>query len=118
MRVIAVALAALVAVSIVLELPLFVPVIAIAVALVISSVCRRFVKEIMTDERDRSIQEKATSLSYRIFTIASAAFALTAMMLRSQLPEWGSISAQTLAYAVCALLLLHQAGTRYYGRKL
>ncbi len=83
MRVIAVLLALLIAVGIVLEWPLYVPVIAIMIALVIANVTRRFVKEIMADERSRRIDERAASLTYRIFCIVIATFVLVALMLRS-----------------------------------
>ncbi len=118
MRVVAMALAALIAVSIVLELPLFVPLIAVMVELVFASVCRRFVKEIMADERSRHIDEKATAISYRIFTIITAFFALVVLMLRNSLPPSLVIAGQTLAYAVCGLMLVHLASTKYFSRKL
>ena len=118
MRVIVVALAAFIALSIVLELHLYFPLIGIMLALVIASILRRSVKEIMVDERNRRIYEKATAISYRIYTIVTAVFALTALMLRSSLPLWVSIAGETLAYSLCGLMLLHLASTKYYGRKL
>ena len=118
MRVIAVALAALIAVSVALELPLYVPVLGIMVALVVASALRRLVSEIMTDERDRRIDEKATSLSYRIYTVLAAAVALTALTLRSSLPSWAGIAGESLAYSLCGLMLVHLASRRYYGNRL
>lgn len=118
MRIIAFALAALIAVSIVLELPLFVPVLVIMVALLIAGILRRRVKEVMADERNLRIYEKATAASYRVYTIVAAALALVAMILRSSLPEWAFIAGQTLAYSICALMLIHLAFTGYYETKL
>ena len=118
MRIAAVAIAAIVAVSIVLELPLYVPLIAVMVALVIAVVFRRSVKEILADERSRRIQEKATDLAYRIYTIAAAAFALVVVMLRSSLPTWAGIAGETVAYSVCGLMLVHLATSKYYSTKL
>lgn len=118
MRIIAFALAAIIAVSIVRELPVYVPVIAFMVALVIANVCRRFVREIMVDERNKRIEEKATAMSYRIYVFTTAMIVLVALMLRSVLPSWVGVAAQTLAYSLCALMLVHLACSRYYGRKL
>ena len=118
MRVIAVALAALIATGIVLELPLYVPVLAIMVALVISGILRRQVKEIMADERDQRIQERAMSMSYRVYTVTGAAISLIAIMLRSSLPEWAGTAGQTLAYSICGLMLIHLAFSNYFSKKL
>ena len=118
MKIIAFALAAVIAVGIVLELPLYVPIVAVMVALIIAGILRRRVREIMVDERDHRIQEKATAMTYRIYTIVAAALALVALMLRSSLPAWAGAAAETLAYSVCGLMLLHLACTSYYARKL
>ncbi len=118
MKVIAVALAALIAISVVRELPLYIPVLGVMVALAIASIFRRLVKETISDERNRRIDEKATALSYRIYTIVTAAFILIVMMLRSSLPSWVGIAGETLAYSLCGLMLMHLASTKYYGRKL
>ena len=118
MRIIAVGLAALIAVSIIQEWSLTVPVAAMMVALNIASIVRRFVKETLADERNRSIFEKAAALAYRIYTIATALFVLIVMMLRSSLPSWVFVAGQTLAYSICGLMLIHLVVTRYYERKL
>ena len=118
MRVMAFALGMLIAFSIITELPLFVPLVALMLALVIATLIRRSVREVMSDERNRRIDEKATALTYRIFTVATAAVVLIAIMLRSSLPDWVFIAGQALAYALCALMLLHLAVTRYYEKRL
>jgi uncharacterized membrane protein len=118
MRIIAFALAALIAVSIVLELPLYVPVLVIMVALLIAGILRRRVKELMADERNLRIYERATAASYRVYTILAAGTAFAAMMLRSSLPEWAFVAGQTLAYSICALMLIHLALVSYYEKKL
>ena len=90
----------------------------VAIALVISYTCRRFVKEILTDERNKKIDERATVLSYRIYTIGVAVFALVVLLLRSSLPSWLSLAGETLAYALCGLMLLHSGATWYCRRRL
>ena len=118
MRIIAVAIAVLISVSVVSELPLYVPLIGIMVALVAAVLLRRSVKEVMTDERTRRVQEKATDAAYRIYTIIAAAFSLVVLMLRSSLPAWAGIAAETVAYSVCGLMLIHLACSKYYNSKL
>jgi len=118
MRVFAVMLATLIAVAIVLELPLYVPVLAVMVALVIAGILRRQVKEVMADERNLHIQERATSLTYRVFTILGAAVSLVLLMLRSSLPESAFIAGQTLAYSISALMLIHLGFTSYFEKRL
>ena len=118
MRVIAVALAFLIAVSIVREFPLYIAILGIMIALMAASIFRRLVKETLSDERNRRIDEKATALSYRIYTIVTAAFALVVMMIRSNLPSWAFIAGETLAYSLCGFILVHLAISNYYSRKL
>lgn len=118
MRIIAFALAAVIAVSVIREWTLLVPLASIMVALSIATLLRRTVKEVMADERSRRIDEKAASMSYRIFVIATAVFVLVVLMLRASLPSALAAAGQTLAYAVCGLMLLHLFFTRYYDKKL
>jgi len=118
MRVIAPILAALIAIGIVLEWPLYIPFLAIAVALVAAGLLRRLVKEIMTDERSRRIDEKATVLAYRLYAWVTAAVVLVVLTLRSSLPSWVGVAGETLAYSLCGLMLVHLMTYTYYGRNL
>ncbi len=118
MRVIALGLGMLIAFSIIAELPVYVPLVAVMLALVVTTLTRRLVREVMSDERNRRINEQATALTYRIFTIATAMIVLVAIMLRSSLPDWVFIAGQALAYALVALMLLHLAVTWYFEKKL
>ena len=116
-RIIAVALAVLVAVGIVRQWSLLVPLAGVMVALIIANVARRFVKEVMNDERSRRVDEQAAALTYRTFTIVMGMLALAGMVLRGSLPPWATTAAETLAYAVCGLMVLHRVVSGYYGRK-
>ncbi len=118
MRVMAVVLAAFVAASVVAKLPLYVPLVAVMVMLLAAVVVRRSVKEVMSDERNRRIDEKAMSVSYRIFTVLGAAFALVVLTLRDSLPSWAGVAGETVAYSVCGLMLIQLATTRYFSGKL
>jgi uncharacterized membrane protein len=118
MRIVAAALGAFIAVSIFLELPLYVPLIGVMLALLAATISRRLVKEVIADERNRRIDEKAASISYRIYTLFTAAVVLITMMLRSGLPDWVGIASQTLAYSLCGLMLVHLVSTKYYSSRL
>ena len=117
-RVVVVALAAFIAFSIILGMPVFVPIIGVVVALLLIRLCRRFTKEIMVDERLQTAGEKAAAISYRVFSIIMAALGLGFLTMKQILPPEFSIIGQTLAYSVCALMLLYMAFYYYYEKKL
>ena len=117
-RIIVVAMALVVAMSIVRETSIFLPLGSVIVALLLLRLCRRFTKEIMMDERIRRIDEKAAALSYRAFSTAMAILALVFIMLRTNLPPEFSIIGTTMAYSVCALMLMHLAFYYYYEHRL
>ena len=116
--VIVVALAALIAWSVVMEMPVFLPIGGVVIALLLIRLCRRFTREIMVDERIHQINEKAAAISYRIFSIAMAILGVGFITLRQSLPPAFSIVGETLVYSVCALMLIHLAFYYYYGHKL
>jgi uncharacterized membrane protein len=116
--VIVVALAAFIAWSVIMEMPVFVPIAGIAVALLLVRICRRYTKEIMVDERLQKINEKAAAISYRIFSIVMAVLGVVFIAMRQTLPPEFGIAGATLAYSVCALMLIHLAFYYYYGKKL
>ena len=117
-RLLAVALALLIAAGIIIEAPIYVPAAGIMMALLLANIMRRSVKEVMVDERVRRIDEMAVSISFRIGSVVTAAFVLVALSLKNSLPAWMEGSATTLAYWLCGLLLVHQLFTRYYGKRL
>ncbi len=117
-RIIVVTVAMLVAVSVAFEAPILFPLGVVIAGLLLMSLCRRLTKEIMVDERVRRIDEKAASAAYRVFSILMAMIALTLIMFRTSLPPAFEIIGTTLAYSVCALMLIHLAFYSYYGSRL
>ena len=65
-------LGAFIAWSIAMEMPVFVPIVGITVVLLLRMLCRRYTRDIMVDERVKTIDEKAATVSYRIFCIVMA----------------------------------------------
>jgi uncharacterized membrane protein len=112
------ALAAFIAWSIIMEMPVFVPIAGFVVALLLMRLCRRFTREIMVDERIHKINEKASAISYRISTVLMAITGLVFITMRNTLPSEFEIVGSTLAYSVCAIMLIHLAFYRYYKNKL
>ena len=117
-RVVTIGLAMFVAYSIVAGAQFLVTVGAIVAALLLVFVLRHFTKEIMVDERVRRIEEKAAFAAYRMFTILAAALSLGIIFFRESLPAGLTPVGETLAYAICGILLLDLAARYYYKGKL
>ena len=116
--VIVMALGAFVAWSVIKEVPVYVIIAGVAIALLLVRVCRRYTKEIMVDERLQKINEKAAAISYRIFSIVMALLSVVFIAMKQNLPPEFNIVSATLAYSVCALMLIHLGFYYYYGKKL
>ena len=116
--IIVIALAALIAWSVLTEMPLLLPIGGVVVALLLLRLCRRFTKEIMVDERMHKVNEKAAATSYRIFSIAMAILGVGLITFRQSLPPIFGIVGETLVYSVCVLMLIHLSFYYYYGNKL
>jgi len=116
--IIALALAAFIAWAIIKEMPIFVPIAGFVVALLLMRLCRRLTREIMVDERVQKINEKASAISYRISSILMAIVGLVFITMRHTLPSEFEIVGSTLAYSVCAIMLIHLAFYSYYKNKL
>lgn len=116
--IIVLALATFVAWSIIAEMPLFVPIAGFIIALLLISVCRRFTREIMVDERLQMINQRASAMSYRISTILLAIIGIIFIAIRNVLPSDFEIIGSTLAYSVCIIMLVHLAFYSFYKNRL
>ncbi len=116
--IIVLALAAFIAWTIVKEMPIFVPIAGFVVAFLLMRLCRRLTREIMVDERLQKINEKASAMSYRISSILMAIVGIIFITMRNTLPYEFEIVGSTLAYSVCAIMLIHLAFYSYYKNKL
>ena len=72
----------------------------------------------MVDERIQKINEKASATSYRISTILMAILGITFIAMKQTLSYEFEIVGVTLAYTVCAIMLVHLAFYYYYKSKL
>jgi uncharacterized membrane protein len=92
--------------TILADMPVYIPVVGIAVAMVIKYLLKRRTTETLADERLRNIGSRAISASYRVLTIGMALIGLIFIVFQDSLPyEFGIIGA-TLAFAVCAMLIV------------
>lgn len=117
-RVVTIGLALFVAYSIISEASFLVTVGAVVAALLLVFVLRHFTKEVMVDERVRRIEEKAALAAYRMFTILAAALSLSIIFFRERFPVGMTSVGETLAYAICGILLLDLGARYYYKGKL
>lgn len=92
--------------TILADMPVYIPLIGIIVAIGIKYILRRRTTETLADERLRSIGSRAITASYRVLNIGMALIGLIFIIFKDTLPyEFGIIGA-TLAFAVCAMLIL------------
>ena len=92
--------------TILADMPVYIPVVGIVVAMVIKYILRRRTTETLADERLRNIGSRAINVSYRVLNVVMALIGLIFIIFRDLLPyEFGIIGA-TLAFAVCAMLIV------------
>ncbi|MGC9445030.1 MAG: DUF2178 domain-containing protein [Candidatus Methanospirareceae archaeon] len=94
-----------------------VPIAAVAIGLVLMQLCKSRVTEVMEDELVHRLSEKASYMTLRVALLPMAVLGAVFIALSiGGLPVLKEIGL-TLAFAVCALLLLHIGFYAYYSRK-
>ena len=91
-------------------------IIAISIALTVSLIARRTVKEILADERDYQLSGKAATLSINIFSVIASIIALALMFQRYSNPNY-LIIGYTLSYSTCFLMLAYSVIFKYYAKQ-
>lgn len=91
-------------------------IIAISIAITVSLIARRTVKEVIADERDYQISGKSAVLAMNIFSIIASIISLALMFQRYNNPTY-LIVGHTLAYSTCALMLLYSFIFKYYAKQ-
>ncbi len=95
--------------TILADMPVYFPVIGIVAAMAIKYLLRRRTTETLTDERLHTIGNRAISISYRAFTVGMALLGFIFVVLRDYLPYEFEIIGATLAFSVCAMLIVQIA---------
>jgi len=99
-------LGALIIWTILADMPVYIPIICIVGAMVIKYILRRRTTETLVDERLQNIGSRAITVSYRVLNVVMALIGLVFIIFKDSLPyEFGIIGA-TLAFSVCAMLIV------------
>ncbi|MBN1455955.1 MAG: DUF2178 domain-containing protein [Methanomicrobia archaeon] len=94
-----------------------VPIAVVAIGLVLMQLCKSRVTEVMEDELVYRLSEKASYMTLRVSLLPLAVLGAVFIALsKSGSPVLNEIGL-TLAFLVCALLLLHIGFYTYYSRK-
>lgn len=92
------------------------PATAMVVAILVIVASRRRVSEVMNDERDLQVMGNASRWAIAFYSIPGAAVSAVLMALRHQNPAFETVGS-TIAYSVCALLLLQTAFFKFFEKK-
>lgn len=95
----------------------FVPLAAVLIGMGILYLCRRRVKEVIIDERNRRIGEKAARLAFAVYGPAVAVLSAVLLALsRSTYPDLAPVGL-TLAYSAAVLVVLYDVLYYYFEKK-
>jgi len=78
--------------------------------------CKSGVKEIVKDERDERISEKASKIALKVFAVISAVAGIVLIAMRYEHPEF-TATGFTLAFSACALMVLYSIVYGYYNKR-
>lgn len=96
----------------------WIPIPAVIAVIIILLLFRRSVKEVTVDERTYSIAYKASRFTFVVFGVGAVTIGATLLALgQAGQPELKPVGF-TLAYSICALILVYGIAYRYYNRKL
>ncbi len=93
------------------------PVVAVIAGLVLKILCKRRVTEVLEDELVYRLAEKASYSALRVGLLVFAVIAAVLVALSRNGPEAFELSGLTLAFAVCALLILQLSFYAYHSAK-
>ena len=110
-------LGAIMAISIILG-NWIVPIFAVIISLILLTVLRRRVKDIIVDERIYAISEKASRLTLQVVSIGMALAGVILLAIYHGENKTLTQVAYTLEYATCALLVVNYIAYYYYRNKL
>jgi uncharacterized membrane protein len=95
-----------------------VPIPVIFVGLIIITILRRRVKEVIADERTYAVAEKAARLTFQIAVIGLAAIGIVLLVVSHGTSHELTQTGFAFEYAACALLVINALAYNYYSRKL
>jgi uncharacterized membrane protein len=92
------------------------PIVTILTMMIVLHALKRQVKEVLEDERDYEIAGKAARYTLTIFSAISGVIIIILFALRGQAPVSETVGV-TLAYSICALLLVYSAIFKYFQNR-
>jgi len=95
-----------------------VPIVAVAVAIGFTYLCRKATKEVTGDERTSHIYEKASAATMLFLVPAMGLTAVVLLSLKENLSVELVFLGEAIGYSVCLLLAVHLALYSYFSRKL
>lgn len=93
------------------------PLAAVVAGMALKYLCRRRVTEVIEDELIYRISEKASYMTLRVSLVAMAVIAAISIALSKNGPAALEQIGLTLAFVVCALLIVHIFFYGYYSRR-
>ena len=79
-------------------------------------ICKTNIKEVVVDERDEQVSERAAKVAVEIFAAISALVGIILVALRDGYPEYIYIGF-TLAFSACTLMILYSVLYGYYNKR-
>jgi uncharacterized membrane protein len=91
-------------------------VISAAAGAILFYLCKIRVEDVMADERDERVSEKASKVAMEVFAATSAFAGVLLIALRVEHPEYTN-AGFALAFSACALMILYSVLYGYYNRR-
>lgn len=87
-----------------------------AVGTILFYLCKTSVEEVVVDERDERVSERASKVAMEIFAATSALAGVVFIAERYEHPEYAN-AGFALAFSACALMILYSVLYGYYNRR-
>jgi uncharacterized membrane protein len=95
-----------------------VPIPAVIVGLVLFYLLRRQVREVVEDERNYKISEKASRFAIQVFALVAAISGVTLIAVSTNDSALLREVGLTLAFCACGILILYLISYAYHSRKI
>ena len=95
-----------------------VPIPAVIVGLVLLYLLRRQVREVVEDERNYKISEKASRFAIQVFALVAAISGVTLIAVSTNDSTLLREVGLTLAFCACGILILYLISYAYHSRKI
>jgi len=91
-------------------------IVSIGLGAILFYVCKTSVDEVVVDERDERVSERAAKVVMVIFAAINALAGIILIALRNEYPEYTYIGF-ALAFSACALMILYSVLYGYYNKR-